>query len=247
MPTPDAREGLMVRIMNHFADVFGPQAVLKGGMVLRLLDCPRFTNDLDYVFVPHASKKEIVSQVIKALQALDGVKVTHSLNSKCLRCQVMGEAARVQVEVQVAKKCATTELSTIRLAHAHRQQGHIIRVMSFESALAHKLAAWNERRLLRDLYDAYFLFTVMAVQPDVGVLALRLESVERRGPGGSRKHRMSLPELVDGLRLEAAELTQAALEMELRDILASEELAGLAMKLRISIFNLCDRLQGERT
>jgi hypothetical protein len=242
MSSHDALEGLMVRIMNHFAEIFGPRAILKGGMVLRLLDCPRFTNDLDYVFVPHSSKKEIAPEVVKALQALDDVTVTHSLNSKCLRCQVVGAGARVQVEVQVAENCSTTELSTIRLAHEHRLQGRIIRVMSYESSLAHKLAAWNERRLLRDLYDAYFLFTVMAVQPDFHVLMRRLESVERRGPHGGRKRRMSLSELVSDMKHEVTELNQAKLEKELREILAPEELAGLAMKLRISISSLCDRL-----
>lgn len=248
MPTYDALESLMVRIMNHFAEVFGPEAVLKGGMALRLLDCPRFTNDLDYVFVPHSSKKEIAPRVLKALQALAGVTVTHAINSKCLRCLVADGAARVQVEVQVAERCATTELTTIRLAHAHRQQGRIIRVMSFESALAHKLAAWNERRLLRDLYDAYFLSTVMGIQPDFDVLTRRLESVERRGSGGNRKRRMTLAELAAALKRETTELTQSGLEEELRDLLAPEQLAGLAMKLRISLFNLCERLeqQGER-
>ena len=245
MPPHDALEGVMVRIMNHFADVFGSQAILKGGMVLRLLDCPRFTNDLDYVFVPHSSKREIVLQVIKALQALKGMSVTHSLNSKCLRCQLTCEEVRLQVEVQVAETCATTELSTVALAHAHGQQGHIIRVMSFASALAHKLAAWNERRLMRDLYDAYFLFTVMAVQPDFEVLVRRLESVERRASGGSRKRHMSLSELVSELEHEVADLTQDKVEIELRDILTPEELVGLAMKLRISMHRLCDKLLHE--
>ena len=243
MPAHDALEDLMVRVMNHFAAVFGPQAILKGGMVLRLLDCPRFTNDLDYVFVPHSSKNEIVPQVIKALQALAGTTVTHSLNSKCLRCQVTSGDVRLQVEVQVAEKCATTELSTVRLAHAHGQHGHIIRVMSFASTLAHKLAAWNERRLMRDLYDAYFLFTIMAVQPDAEVLMQRLASVEqRRGSKSNRKRCMSLADLITELEHEAAALTQGKVETELRDILTADELVGLAMKLRISLVRLCEKL-----
>jgi len=220
MPNPDALEGLMVRIMNHFAQVFGPQAILKGGMVLRLLDCPRYTNDLDYVFVPYASKREIVPQVIQALEAIKGMTVTHSLNSKCLRCHVTGDGVRLQVEIQVAEECATTELSTVRLAHGHGQQGRIIRVMSFESALAHKLAAWNERRLMRDLYDAYFLSTVMAVQPDVQGLVKRLESVERRRSRGTQKTRMSLSAFVAELAREAAELTQDKVEAPLWMIMA---------------------------
>jgi hypothetical protein len=44
------------------------------------------------------------------------------------------------------------------------------------------------------------------------------------------------------MKHEVTELNQAKLEKELREILAPEELAGLAMKLRISISSLCDRL-----
>ncbi|TFG65851.1 MAG: hypothetical protein E4H28_03325, partial [Gemmatimonadales bacterium] len=63
---------------------------------------------------------------------------------------------KTQIEVHVAAECETEELSTMALARANNQQGRIIRVMSLPVALAHKLAAWNERRLMRDLYDAWF-------------------------------------------------------------------------------------------
>jgi hypothetical protein len=36
-------------------------------MELRLLDCPRYTNDLDYVFIPFASKKEVSKILADAL------------------------------------------------------------------------------------------------------------------------------------------------------------------------------------
>lgn len=48
----DDSEGLMVWLMNYLADTFGHSAILKGGMELRLLYCPRHTNDIDYVFIP---------------------------------------------------------------------------------------------------------------------------------------------------------------------------------------------------
>lgn len=50
---PATREGLMVWVMHRFARALGEQAVIKGGMALRLLDSPRSTNDIDYVFVPY--------------------------------------------------------------------------------------------------------------------------------------------------------------------------------------------------
>lgn len=39
---------------------FKNHAILKGGMVLKLLGSTRKTLDLDYTFVPFKSKKEIV-------------------------------------------------------------------------------------------------------------------------------------------------------------------------------------------
>ena len=38
---------------------------MRGGMVLRILGCERFTNDLDYVFVPYRSKKDVVNEVLE--------------------------------------------------------------------------------------------------------------------------------------------------------------------------------------
>ena len=52
-------ESLLSAIITLFADEFGSGAILRGGMVLRLLDSPRLTNDLDYLFVPFKSKNEI--------------------------------------------------------------------------------------------------------------------------------------------------------------------------------------------
>ena len=37
------------------------------------------------------------------------------------------------------------------------QPSRVVRIMAGGHALAHKLALWNERRLIRDLYDCYFL------------------------------------------------------------------------------------------
>jgi hypothetical protein len=51
-------EQLLVEVMDVIARRFDKRAVLRGGMVLRVLGCERMTNDVDYVFVPYASKKD---------------------------------------------------------------------------------------------------------------------------------------------------------------------------------------------
>lgn len=57
---------------------------------------------------------------------------------------------------------------------AQGQPSRIVRVMALDYALAHKLAAWNERRLLRDLYDGYFLAGRLGETPVREVLDQRL-------------------------------------------------------------------------
>ena len=52
-------------------------------MVLRILGSPRFTHDLDYLFVPYRSKKDVVSEVVACLRSLDGAEVTYGV-FRCL-------------------------------------------------------------------------------------------------------------------------------------------------------------------
>jgi hypothetical protein len=42
----DEIEKLMIEVIHFLSDQFPNQAILKGGMELRLIDCPRYTNDL---------------------------------------------------------------------------------------------------------------------------------------------------------------------------------------------------------
>lgn len=49
----EKEKALIARVLDLFAQHFANRAVLRGGMVLRILGSPRFKNDLDYVFVPY--------------------------------------------------------------------------------------------------------------------------------------------------------------------------------------------------
>jgi predicted nucleotidyltransferase component of viral defense system len=241
---PDIRdtEGLMVWIINLLADKFGSNAILKGGMQLRLVDCPRFTNDLDYVFVPFASKKEIKDRILKTLGEPPGLNVSYTTNSKCIRYLVAYENIKVQVEVNVAIECDSEEMSTSMLAKSKNQQGRIIRVMNFNTALAHKLAAWNERDLIRDLYDAYYLFVVLHAKPDLLVLKQRLARVESRKKN-IKPTAMSIDSFIAKLEFTANNLTAEMVKNELKDYMQLEELAGLDKKIIGGISKIVDFLR----
>ncbi|MBI5543928.1 MAG: nucleotidyl transferase AbiEii/AbiGii toxin family protein [Deltaproteobacteria bacterium] len=244
---PSRLEALMIEVMNHLADRFGNHAILKGGMVLRLLDSPRHTNDLDYVFVPYSSKKDIKDDLVEALRTIPDCVVSCSLNSKCLRCIVRSGQEALQVEVQAEMECKSQALSNADLARAHNQQGRIIRVMHLDAALAHKLAAWNERELMRDLYDAYFLWQVAGVKPALEVLAKRLERIESRRPGKAKPTRMTVTQFADALDAAAGKLDPEAVSAELGDYLERIELAGLDKKIQIALRKIAEWLRTPQT
>jgi predicted nucleotidyltransferase component of viral defense system len=232
----------MVVIINQLADKFATNAILKGGMELRLLDCPRFTNDLDYVFVPYSSKKDIKDLICKALKEIPNLDVSYSVNSKCIRYLVKYDTIKVQIEINVALECKSQELTTASLARLKNQPSRIIRVMELSSALAHKLAAWNERGLIRDLFDAYYLAVILQVSPDKDLLRHRLAHTENRR-GSGKKTSMSLPVFIEKLKAEATRLSQKMIEAELRDYLTNYELPGLDKKIIAGIHKIIELLQ----
>jgi predicted nucleotidyltransferase component of viral defense system len=239
---PETRDSLFLRVMHLFAQRFDQHAILKGGMALRLLDSPRSTTDIDYVFVPFASKREIVDEVEAALGQLEEAEVELVLHSKMMRATVQVGEARIQVEINVALECAAVPMTTGAFARAQGQPSQVVAVMSFDTALAEKLAAWNERRLLRDLYDCYFLAERLGAGIDLAVLDRRLSKVESRLPAFRTRKRMTRAELGHELAAFAKQLTEEAVRGELGPVLPPEELAGLVPRLRASASRLVDDL-----
>lgn len=232
----EREQALLARILDHFAERFDKQAILRGGMVLRLLGCSRMTNDLDYVFVPFKSKKDIAGDIVAALRDIPGSQVTHSLNSKCLRAVVTVDGVSVQVEVKVAMAEQTAVLSTREMAELYGLPTRLIPVVDYSVALANKMAAWNERRLVRDLYDVWF-YMRMGIKPDTYVLAERLRRpvYSRLVPKADRFPGESILEFLDFLRLKSTSLTDGDIAESLADYLPPEELAGLAMLIKAEL------------
>jgi predicted nucleotidyltransferase component of viral defense system len=233
------QEALLTRIMDVLAERFNKHAVLRGGMVLRLLGCERLTNDLDYVFVPYHSKKDIVDDVVATLRKMEGVNVSHSLNSKCLRVVVSKEGVSAQIEIKTMMEVATQILSTKELASQYGFPVRLVPVMDYAVALANKMAAWNERRLLRDIYDIWF-FLKMGVRPDADTLQSRL-----RAPAYSRLIKKSdhfqgrtIHDFYAFLNETVQKLTEADVLKELSDYLPPSELPGLDMRFRAEIAKL---------
>lgn len=242
-------EAWRVWIVNHLSEKLQGHAILKGGMVLRLLGCTRYTNDLDYVFIPFKSKKDVVSPIKEAFSGLDGVSVDFKLHSTNAQFFVRLENAfgrfQAQIEISVSDHCEAQMLSTAEMSNQYLLAPHVIRVMRFDVMLAHKLAAWNERRLMRDLYDAYFIYKNLNVMPNLDVLKGRLKAVRyaRRVTNKTLPKQMTVDAFCDALSSELKTLTEKMLEDELRDFLDMHQLSGLDIKIRIALTEMIERLR----
>jgi len=118
-----------------------------------------------------------------------------SPNSKCLRCLCEDNNIQVQLEINVADCCENQPLSSAQFSGEHNLTGRIIRIMRLDVALAHKIAAWNEQGLLRDLYDCYYLVDILGIMPHLDTLNLRLHSALIRSGSKSKRLSMSLDDL----------------------------------------------------
>lgn len=237
-----SNERLMLWIMHEFANRFAHHAILKGGMQLMLMSSERATNDLDYVFVPYESKKEIAPQIEELLEEIPDADVEKTMHSNSGRYRIRVGKADVQVEFNVLPDTESIELTTELLAKRLNVLPRIVRVMSPNVALAHRLAAWNERRLLRDLYDAYYLFTHIGAKPDREILEQRLARVQSRLPALSKIRKMSMEDFIGHFREAIAETTDRSLRAELAPLLGSEQLAGLLPVLKSKLNELASIL-----
>jgi len=229
-------------VIHRFAEQLEDHAVLKGGMALRLLDSPRFTNDVDYVFVPYESKKDVVPVVKHILEAIEGASIHTTVHSTMIRSEIRLDAAAIQLEVSVSPSCASVPVATAALAALEGAPSQIVRIMAPAVALAHKLAAWNERRLVRDLYDAYFLAARARATPDRRVLLERLAKVESRIPRLRRRKRMTLEQLAQELGEAVAALTDTSVALELGTLVDARELAGLALRIQVALRRVAEEM-----
>jgi predicted nucleotidyltransferase component of viral defense system len=231
-------EELLAWLVDFIAVRFGSQAILKGGMALRLLQSQRFTNDVDLVMVPFRSKRDAESLIVGELRKVEGLEVEGSMNSKALRLLVRYGGWSGQLEVSAKESCPSEIASTGLLSSAYGLPPRAIRIMALPEAFAHKMAAWNERRLLRDVYDLYLFKSVLQVSMDLETLDERLEQAK---PNRGKHPARSRGELAEALLGCAKELDDRRMD-ELRALLPESELVGLAVRLQAALGRIASEL-----
>jgi predicted nucleotidyltransferase component of viral defense system len=229
-------------LMHRISEKFRDHALLKGGMALTLFDAPRKTLDLDYVFIPYESKNEIYEKLLSIVHEIEDSKIEVSKNSKAIRIIIRVFNSVVQVEANVALKCKADTISTNSLALKLNTLPRLIKIMSLDVALSHKLAAWNERRLNRDLYDIYFIFKRLGVSPDPYTLEQRLNKINSQLKHLNKIKKMTVSEFKMELLNAVKVMTQLTLSNELESTLTKHELSGLAVKIRSALIELCESI-----
>lgn len=240
-----SEEQFLIWLINLMSDSFGPQIILRGGMILRLLDSPRATHDLDYAFVGFDSKNEIVSPVLDSLSDYKQIEVEHALHSTNVRFDIKLRNDRglfhVVLEANVIKDCPSVVISTGQVAVNNHLEPKLILTMKHEVALANKLAAWAERRLVRDLYDAYYYYRFVGVKPDVETLSKRLirlnyadKSIKKKAPKS-----LTLAGYCDLLENELKSLNDNDIKTGLPNI-ETILLPGMLLKVRSALLEIVD-------
>jgi predicted nucleotidyltransferase component of viral defense system len=224
-------EELLAWVINFFADEFGSSAVISGGMALRLLNSPRYTNDIDYVFVPFKSKNEIKPLLEKKLSGVKGLEFGTSLNSKVMVVNIDYLTQSCQIEISAKNECESLAMSSSAVAAPYGMPSKIVRIAELSAAFAHKIAAWNERELLRDLFDMYQYRAMLKVEPNLEILRKRVAK-PRIYPNVN--HAKDMAGLKEKLLAAASNLNERNVR-ELKPLLPEAELAGLHLRLAAAL------------
>ena len=233
------RDSLFLFLIHVISEEFRDHAILKGGMVLRLLGSKRETLDLDYTFIPYSSKNEVLNDIENLFSRIEGLNYEVKVHSKMIRVIAYANKINAQVEINVADSIKSDVVSTAGLKSSTSTYApRVVKIMSLDIALAHKMAAWNERRLLRDLYDIYYLFEVQNIFPDAKTLEERLDNFSSRLPKLKKVKKMTKEKLLSDLKEQSNTLNQTDITKELEGILEDIELVGLSKRIKDSIHRL---------
>ena len=235
-------EPLLARLMNFLAEKYKNQLVLKGGMLLRLLDSRRETSDLDYSWI-RTKKRNLFGKELKtSLESLSGIKVVNiKSNSKGVFLEVVDQDSglRVKLEISVVDSFhrSPRPMTTGALSHPHALTPQVVTTMDLSEALSHKIAASLERNLIRDLYDIMILGRLTSF--DEETLRDRLSRLEIRR---AKPRSVDPKEAAAMLRKKIDSATPEAIREELSSTL-DEPLEGMDLLLKAAASKVIEKIE----
>ncbi len=238
-----APEELMTRLMNYLADKFKDKLILKGGMLLRLLNSPRQTQDLDYCWIRTKKRNLFAEELKDVLELLNGIQVIDvAVNSRGIFLDVIdqksGEKTTLEINVEKSTHLPPQPLTNAPLANQYKLKPQIITTMDLSEAFSHKIAAALERDLVRDFYD------LMQMEPlapfDKTTLKDRLSRLEVQR---SKPKKVSVKEAARMLKNRIDSLTEKRLKDELSALVPQEQWVGLTPVIRAALSRIIQRME----
>ncbi|MBI4124759.1 MAG: nucleotidyl transferase AbiEii/AbiGii toxin family protein [Deltaproteobacteria bacterium] len=236
-------EELITKILTTLSAKFRKNLILKGGILMRLYQSPRYTKDIDFVLITRESRKKWAPLLVQALEGIDGVKVGKvQLHSRGIWLDVIAEAEKTGCLVEVSflpfTQLPPETLSTAYLARQYNVAACLVSAMALPEAYANKIAAALERAVGRDFYDLSQMEEMGTF--DINTLKTRLSklSVERARPKA-----VTFPEAAQLLRKRLQALSQESIEKELNPLLPPEYQPGVLRVIQASVGRLIQRLE----
>ena len=235
------QEDLQIWLIHFLGKKFPQNAILKGGMAMKLLlNCPRYTNDLDYIFVPFKSRKPVLKQLSEALAEVNFLTIASTRqNSNAFVINIRlndNPDIAVAIEFNVQLECNRVAANTTRMASVIQEPGQLVNVTNPREAMANKIAAWLERDLIRDIYDIFF-FTQSGFAPDIKTLEARLANISSQKRQRKLPCKMTMGDLAKFLEDRIEHLSDTEIDT-LRAILSQDEIMLLKTQLRPTLLRL---------
>lgn len=237
------REELLLKVMHIMSNHFKDKIVLEGGMLLRLLNSPRETQDVDYLLVSENSKKILADNIKDVISKLKEITVRDvNLNSRGIFIGLESRdepkiSAFLEINVVPSLLKPSTSISTIVLAGKYSMTGRIVASMELSEAFAHKICAAVERESIRDLYDLTILEPICEFDRDVLEKRLSKLSIKRQ-----KARNISETELADMLKARANGVTQENIDKELGAWLPDEKLKGMDIIIKSTVLRIVQKI-----
>lgn len=239
------KEKLLIKIIHFLAEKFKEKIVLEGGMLLRMFNSPRSTQDVDYYLISTKSKKLLADEIKQIFKQFGDAKITAvNLNSRGIFLDMEGvdeNSGRVMVEINVASSLnlPVESVSTAALSNQYMLTGRVVAVIALPEAFSHKIAACIERKNMRDLYDLSIFDVLCAFDQNTLLNRLKNISIGRQKP-----RKVSLGEAAEILENRAEEINEDSLRSELYPIMPVEQRVGLDKIMTASVMRVVQKLRG---
>ncbi len=239
------KEELLIKIIHFLSEKLKENIVLEGGMLLRMFNSPRSTQDVDYYLISKDSKKVLAKDIKHLFESFEAATIVSvDLNSRGIFIDMDGvdsAAGRVTVEINVVPEMnlPTDHVSTVAVSNQYSLTGRVVATIALPEAFSHKIAASIERESMRDLYDISILEPLCNF--DLKTLLKRFDNVSIK----RKKSKKISPETAaDILETRVRNLDEDKLQDELYPLIPPEQQAGLEYLIKASVMRVVQRLRG---